>query len=80
MIKLRKVHRRGAQHAVWTEVHPQRCPGCREPYRGGHVAVGWLSCGCVTDGTGGHRTLFCRDCGFELFLPPHLGAHGPPAP
>jgi len=43
---------------VWTEVHPERCPGCRRPYRGGHVAVGWLACGCdntLSHGGTGHR-------------------------
>jgi len=77
MVKLRRVHRPGRRTAVWVEVHPERCPGCAEPYRGGHVAVGWLACGCPGASGGGHRTLFCRDCGFEVFLPPHLDAQGP---
>ena len=80
MVKLRKVYRRGLPYPVWVEVYPERCPGCGEPYRGGHVAIGWLACGCAGADQGAHRTLYCRDCGCERFLPPHLAEHGPTAP
>jgi len=73
---------RGLSHPLWVEVHPERCPGCGEPYRGGHVAVGWLACQCpnaLTDEHWTHRTLYRRDCGFGRFLPPHLVEHGPAA-
>ena len=79
MVRLRRtVDRHG--RLVWVEVHPERCPGCSEPYRGGHVAVGWLACQCpnaLIDDQRAHRTLYCRDCGTEVFLPPHLQEHGP---
>ena len=77
MVPLRRVFRRGASYPVWVEVHPERCPGCGEPYRGGHVAVGWLACGCAGAERGSHRTLYCRDCMTEVFLPPHHQEHGP---
>jgi len=49
--------------------------------RGGHVAVGWLSWArqpAMREDQRGHRTLFCRNCGFEVFLPPHLQIHDRP--
>lgn len=81
MVDLRRVDRPGT-FPVWTEVHPTHCPGCHQPYRGNHVAVGWLACWCDNTGPAvghGHRTLFCRDCEVEVFIPPHLGEHGPRA-
>lgn len=76
VVKLRREWDR--KHRRWTYVEAwwgSSCPGCHQPYRGGHMAVGWLSCGCVEQGH--HRTLYCRDCGCERFLPPHLQEHGP---
>jgi hypothetical protein len=80
MVKLRRVRRPGRSYDVWEEVHPELCPGCGEPYRGGHVAVGWLACGCDGAERGAHRTLYCRDCACEVFLPPHHAQHGPEKP
>lgn len=80
MVELRRVDRPG-RHPVWAEVYPERCPGCGQPYRGGHIAIGWLACACENVGGlgGGHRTLFCRDCRCEVFLPPHVAEHDQPA-
>lgn len=80
MVKLRRVHRPGRLTDVWVEENPVRCPGCGERYRGGHVAVGWLACACRGRACTGHRTLYCRDCGTEVFLPTHLGWQGPIRP
>jgi hypothetical protein len=78
-VKLRRVWVPARDRAVWVEERPARCPGCARPYRGGRMAVGWLACGCPNASAAGHghRTLFCRDCGTEVFLPPHLEPHGP---
>lgn len=72
---LRKITQPGTSYPVWVEVYPERCPGCQQPWRGGHMAVGWLACGC--NDAGRHRTLYCRDCRTEVFLPPHAALHGP---
>jgi hypothetical protein len=74
-VKLRKVYRRGVPYPVWVEVYPERCPGCDQPYRGGHCQLGWMPCGCNPKGS--HRTLYCRDCGAERMFPPHTQEHGP---
>lgn len=47
---------------------PDSCPCCAEPYLPGRVHLSWQGCGCAGAPNGGHRTVRCDLCGYDLVI------------